>query len=191
MEAWVLEPGWLGGQGKREANPSLTRPPSGDDRRGVVVIDHVTVGGGVWAAAGRRGAPLVFNLQPGLAQCLGEVVVHRARDGHWVGGGGLGLLVVLPKTAAEMLFDHRVTGCVGVDSPVAVREAWAAVVRNRTVRQVAVAVVSWGACDHWRTILLALHGTDCVRHCCHSRCGATCRLHRAVFGECQWLVHAG
>lgn len=28
-------------------------PPSGHDRRGVVVIDHVTVGRGVWAAAGR------------------------------------------------------------------------------------------------------------------------------------------
>lgn len=26
-------------------------PPSGDDRRGVVVIDHATVRGGVWAAA--------------------------------------------------------------------------------------------------------------------------------------------
>lgn len=77
------------------------------------MIDHVTVGGGVWAAAGRRGTPLVFDLQPGLAQCLGEVVVHRARDGNRVGGGGLGLLVVLPETAAEVLLDHRVAGCVG------------------------------------------------------------------------------
>jgi len=90
-----------------------TLVPSGDHRRGVVVIDHVTVRGGVWAAARRRGTPLVFNLQPGLAQCLGEVVVHRAGDGHGVGGGGLGLLVVLPKTAAEMLLNHRVTGGVG------------------------------------------------------------------------------
>lgn len=31
------------------------------------MIDHVTVGRGVWAAAGRRGTPLVFDLQPGFA----------------------------------------------------------------------------------------------------------------------------
>ena len=40
-----------------------------------------------------------------------------------------------------------------VGSPVVVSEAWAAVVRDWTVRQVAVAVVGWSACDHWRTIL--------------------------------------
>lgn len=53
------------------------------------------------------------------------------------------------------VFIHKNTcmSALTVDSPVAVREAWAAVVRNRTVRQVAVAGVSWGACDHWRTIL--------------------------------------
>lgn len=105
--------GAVGRAGGTGAIPSKTPLPSGDHRRGVVVIDHVTVGGGVWAAAGRRGAPLVFDLQPGLAQRLGEVVVHRARDGHRVGGGGLGLLVVLPETAAEMLLDHGVAGCVG------------------------------------------------------------------------------
>lgn len=77
------------------------------------MIDHMTVGGGVWAAAGRRGTSLVFDLQPGLTQCLGEVVVHRACDGYRVGGGGLRLLVVLPETAAEMLLNHRVTGCIG------------------------------------------------------------------------------
>lgn len=66
----------IGRAGGTGANPSSTPPPSGDHRRGVVVIDHVTVGGGVWAAAGRRGTPLVLNLQPGLAQRLGEVVVH-------------------------------------------------------------------------------------------------------------------
>lgn len=87
------------------------------------MIDHVAVGGGVWAAAGRRGAPLVFNLQPGLAQRLGEVVVHRAGDGHRVGGGGLGLLVVLTQTAAEVLLNHRVAGCIGVDSSVVVSQA--------------------------------------------------------------------
>lgn len=87
--------------------------PSRDHRRGVVVIDHATVGRGVWAAAGRRGTPLVFDLQPGLAQRLGEVVVHRASDGHRVGGGGLGLLVVLPKAATEMFLDDRVAGRVG------------------------------------------------------------------------------
>lgn len=112
------------------------------------MIDHATVRRGVWAAVGRRGAPLVFDLQPGLAQGLGKVVVHRACDGHRVGGGGLRLLVVLPETAAEVLLDHWVTGCVGVDSPVVVGEARAAIVRNRTVGQVAVAIVGWGACDH-------------------------------------------
>lgn len=112
------------------------------------MIDHVTVRGGVWAAAGRRGTPLVFDLQPGLAQRLGEVVVHRARDGHRVGGGGLGLLVVLPEAAAEMLLNHRVADCIGVDSPEVVGEARAAIVGDRTVRQVAVAVVGWGTCDH-------------------------------------------
>lgn len=76
------------------------------------MIDHVTIWGGIWAAAGRRGTPLVFDLQPGLAQCLGEVVVHRACDGHRVGGGGLRLLVVLPETATEMLLNHWVTGCI-------------------------------------------------------------------------------
>lgn len=35
-----------------------------------------------------------------------------------------------------------------VDSPVVVSEACAAVVGDWTVRQVAVAVVGWGACDH-------------------------------------------
>lgn len=73
------------------------------------MIDHVTVRGGVWAAAGRGGTPLVFDLQPGLAQRLGKVVVHRARDGYRVGGSGLGLLVVLPEAAAEMLLNHGVT----------------------------------------------------------------------------------
>lgn len=105
--------GVIGRAGETGANPSQTHPPSGDHRRGVVVIDHVTVGGGVWAAAGRWGTPLVLNLEPGLAQCLGEVVVHRACDGHRVGGGWLRLLVVLPEAAAEMLLDDRVTGCIG------------------------------------------------------------------------------
>lgn len=77
------------------------------------MIDHVTVRGGVWAAPRRRGAPLVLDLQPGFAQRLGEVVVHRPRDGHRVGGGGFGLLVVLPEAAAEVFLNHRVTHCVG------------------------------------------------------------------------------
>lgn len=45
--------GMIGRAGEKGASPCLTPPPSGDHRRGVVVIDHVTVGGGVWAAAGR------------------------------------------------------------------------------------------------------------------------------------------
>lgn len=176
------------------ANPS----PSGQHRRGVAVSDHVSVGGGVWAAAGGRGAALVLNLQPGFAQRLGKVVVHRAGDGQRVGGHWLRLLVVLPKAAAEMLLDHRVAGCVRwnnatekkkkgvfffppqrmkhlrllqnksanetaticcpvscvrvraltVHPPVAVAQVGAAVVRDWTVRQVAVAVVGGRARDH-------------------------------------------
>lgn len=76
------------------------------------------------------------------------MVIHRARDGHRVGGGGLGLLVVFPKAATEMFLNHRVTHCVGVASPVVIGEVGAAVVGDCTVRQVAVAVVCWGACDH-------------------------------------------
>lgn len=106
---------------------------SRDHRRGVVVTDHVTVGRGVWAAAGRRGTRLVFDLQPGLAQRLGKVVVHRACDGHGVGGGGLRLLVVLPQAATEMFLDNRVAGRVGVDSPVVVGEVVAAVVGDGTL----------------------------------------------------------
>lgn len=40
----------VGTGGKSRLKPL---PTSGDHRRGVVVIDHMTVGGGVWAAAGR------------------------------------------------------------------------------------------------------------------------------------------
>lgn len=76
------------------------------------------------------------------------MVVHRAGDGHGVGGGGLGLLVVLSEAATEMFLDHRVTGRVGVDSLVVVSEVGAAVVGDWTVRQVAVAVVGRGTCDH-------------------------------------------
>ena len=82
------------------------------------MVDHVVaVGGGVWAAVGGGGAALVLDLQPGVAQGLGEVVVHRACDGHRVGGGRLWLLVVLAQAAAEVLLDHRVAwrrvGCAG------------------------------------------------------------------------------
>lgn len=51
--------------------------------------------------------PLGLDLEPGLPQGLGKVVVHRACDGHSV-GDGLGLLIVLPQAAAEVLLDHRV-----------------------------------------------------------------------------------
>lgn len=82
------------------------------------MADHVTWRrGGVWAARG-GGASLGLDLQPGLAQRLGEVVIHRARDGHRVGAAGraacarrrghLRLLVVLAQAAAEVLLDHRV-----------------------------------------------------------------------------------
>ncbi len=49
----------------------------------MVVVDHVTAGGGVWAR------PLGLDQLPRLAQRLGEVVVHRAGDGHRVGLGRL------------------------------------------------------------------------------------------------------
>lgn len=76
--------------------------------RGVIVVDHVAVRRGVWAS-GR--AALGLDLQPRLAQRLGEVVVHRAGDGHRV-CYGLGLLVVLAQAATEMLLDDGVTGGV-------------------------------------------------------------------------------
>lgn len=76
---------------------------------GVIVVDHVAVGGGVRAGGG--GAPLGLDLQPGLSKRLSEVVVHRSRDGHRV-GHRLRLLVVLPQAAAEVLLDHGVTSCV-------------------------------------------------------------------------------
>lgn len=108
------------------------------------MIDHVTVRGGVWAAAGRRGTPLVFDLQPGLAQRLGEVVVHRARDGHRVGGGGLGLLVVLPEAAAEMLLNHRVTGCIGYNREEMEKESFLVpTMKNRNISKTHSYKVQW------------------------------------------------
>lgn len=71
----------------------------------MIVVDHVAVGGGVWA--------LGLDLQPRLAQRLGEVVIHRSGDGHRV-CDRLGLLVVLSQAAAEMLLDDGVAGCVRV-----------------------------------------------------------------------------
>lgn len=49
-------------RGNRGWFPLKPLLPSGDHRGGVIVIDHVTVGGGVWAAAGRWRAALVFDL---------------------------------------------------------------------------------------------------------------------------------
>lgn len=72
------------------------------------MADHVAVGRGVWASGG---AALGLDLQPRLTQSLGEVVVHRAGDGHRV-CDRLGLLVVLSQAAAEMLLDDGVAGCV-------------------------------------------------------------------------------
>ena len=59
-----------------------------------------------------RAPSLGFDLQPGLPQGFGEVVIHRVGDGHRP-GDGLRLLVVLAQAAAEVLLDHRVTD--GVD----------------------------------------------------------------------------
>lgn len=75
----------------------------------MIVVDHVA-GGGRLGAGGA--AALGLDLQPGLAQRLGKVVVHRARDGHRV-CHGLRLLVVLPQAPAEVLLDHGVAGRVG------------------------------------------------------------------------------
>lgn len=47
-----------------------------------------------------------------------------------------------------MSVDATCMSALTVDSPEVVGEARAAVVGYRTVRQVAVAVVGWGACDH-------------------------------------------
>lgn len=47
-----------------------------------------------------------------------------------------------------MFLNHGIAGCVGIDPPVVVSEVGAAIVRHWTVRQVAVAVVGWGTCDH-------------------------------------------
>ena len=70
------------------------------------MVEHVAAGRGLGAAGG---AALGLDLEPGLTQRLGKVVVHRAGDGHRV-GHGLRLLVVLAQAAAEVLLDHRVTG---------------------------------------------------------------------------------
>lgn len=86
------------------------RRPSGRHRWGVAVVDHVAGGGRFRAAA--RAAALGLDLQPGLAQGLGKVVVHRACDGHRV-GHWLRFLVVLAQAAAEVLLDDGVAGCVG------------------------------------------------------------------------------
>lgn len=74
----------------------------------MINVDHVSIGGGV-GASGR--ASLSFDLEPGLSQSLGEVIIHRSGDGHRV-GDRLRLFVVFPQTAAEMLLNHRVTCCV-------------------------------------------------------------------------------
>lgn len=70
-------------------------------------------GVGLWTV-GASPWPLGLDLEPGLPQGLGKVVIHRACDGHRV-GDGFGLLVVLPQAAAEVLFDHRVDGSVSWD----------------------------------------------------------------------------
>lgn len=80
------------------------------------MIGRVSVGGGVRTAAGGGGAAFIFDLEPGVSKGLGEMVIHRARDGHRVGGGGrFRLFVVLPQASAEVLLDHRVD-CVSVGS---------------------------------------------------------------------------
>lgn len=74
----------------------------------MIDVDHVSVRWGVGASGG---ASLSFDLEPGLSQSLGEVIVHRSGDGHRV-GDRLRLSVVFPQTAAEMLLNHRVACCI-------------------------------------------------------------------------------
>ena len=81
----------------------------------MAVADHVGRGaGGLAPARGRLGAAGravlgCLDLKPRVAQGLGEMVVHGARDGHGV-GGRLWLLVVLAQAPAEVLLHHGVAG---------------------------------------------------------------------------------
>lgn len=144
------------------------------------MVDHVAVRRGVWAP-GR--AALGLDLQPRLTQGLGEMVVHRARNGHGV-CYRFWLLVVLPKTATKMLLDNRVAGRVRVrGSPVVCSQVGrAAVVRYGAVGEVTVSIVSWSTCDHRGTILLALNRAD-------SRGDGDSAVNVHVFGQCERLVH--
>lgn len=75
----------------------------------------MAVGGGVsntWTAGrcGGTGGRLGFDLQPLVAQRLGEVVVDGQADGELLGAS---FLVVRSEAPLEMLLDHVVVGGFG------------------------------------------------------------------------------
>lgn len=55
---------------------------------------------------------LGFELEPGVPQRLGKVVIHRTCDGDRVGHGRC-FSVVFPQAAAEVFLNHRVARRVG------------------------------------------------------------------------------
>lgn len=55
---------------------------------------------------------LGLDLEPGVSQRLGKVVVHRTGDGHRV-GHGLSVLVVFSEAATKVLLDHGIADRVG------------------------------------------------------------------------------
>lgn len=54
---------------------------------------------------------LGLDLEPGISQRLGKVVIHWTSDGHRV-GHRLCFFVVFSKAATEVLLNHRITDCV-------------------------------------------------------------------------------
>lgn len=54
---------------------------------------------------------LGLDLEPGISQCLGKVVIHWTSDGYRV-GHRLCFFVVFSKAATEVLLNHRIADCV-------------------------------------------------------------------------------
>lgn len=73
------------------------------DARQEVAISRV----GLWRRAASASG---LYLEPGVAQSLGEVVVHGAGDGNRVGRRRR-FPVVLSEAATEVLLDDGVAGC--------------------------------------------------------------------------------
>lgn len=76
------------------------------------MIDHVRGRRGLASSRGRfraAGHPILggFDLEPGVPQRLGEMIIHGTGDGHRV-GNRLWFFVVLAEASAEVFFYHRV-----------------------------------------------------------------------------------